>query len=73
MPTVSKKAPVPSARQREALERQSRWRQMAIALFKSHASWSNLQLATAIHLSPAGKKRGGPMRYSVGNIIKYIR
>ena len=73
MPRVSKKVQAPSARQREALERQTRWRRMAVAFVKAHASWSILQVATAVHLSVAGKKRGGPMRYSIGNIVKYIR
>ena len=73
MPTVNKKPNAPSARQQEVLERRARWRQMALALVKAHASWTILQVATAIHRSAAGEKRGGPMRYSVSNIVKQIR
>ena len=73
MPTVSKKPKAPSARQREVLDRRTRWRQMAIAQAKRHPSWSILQVAVAIQRSSAGKKRDGPLRYSVSNIVKQIR
>ena len=72
MPTVSKKPKTPSVRQRAALERRMRWRQMAIAQAKRHPSWSTLQVAAAIQNSSAGKKRDGPMRYSVSYIVKQI-
>ena len=73
MPTVSKKPRVLSGRQREVIERTMQWRQMALAKAKRHPSWSILQVAAAIHRSSAGKKRGGPMRYSIGSIVIHIR
>jgi len=74
MPTVKTTKRAVSARQKEAMERRTQWRQLAAAaIAKRHPSWSILQVADAIQRSPASNKRGGPMRYSVSNIVSHIR
>jgi hypothetical protein len=50
-----------------------RWRQLANAIAAKYPSWGNLSIARKIQKSPAGKRKGGVLPYSISAILKDIR
>jgi hypothetical protein len=72
MQTANGKPRPESARSREARERIAQWRQIASKLSRRHPTWSALQIAREIQRSEAGRKRGGVLTYSIGNIARNI-
>jgi CheY-like chemotaxis protein len=50
-----------------------RWRRMAIAIARRHPSWSTIEVASAVQHSPAARKWGGPLKFSVDHISKHIQ
>ena len=49
------------------------WRAMAAALANKNPGLSRIEIARLIQQSPAGKRNGGILPYSISAILKYIR
>jgi len=54
-------------------ERKAKWCRLAKAVAARHTAWNTLQIATVIQRFQAGRRRGGPLRYSIGYIARNIR